>query len=74
MPLRSGSDLAAYVGKKVEINANWTATGVHVAGPIEGAQGAAAAPGTGSKTAADFAGDVRVKFRGRVLGDCLGKK
>jgi hypothetical protein len=73
-PLRSGTDLGAYVGKKVEINTNWTATGVHVAGPTEGAQTSAAAPGTGPKTAADFAGDLRVRFRGKVLGDCLGKK
>ena len=74
LPLRSGSDLAAYVGKKVQINATWTATGVHVAGPVESTEGAAAPPAAGPQTAQDLAGDIRVRFRGKVLGDCLGKK
>ncbi len=73
LPLRSGSDLSSYVGKKVQINASWTATGVHVAGPVEGAETPGAAPAAGPKTAQDFAGDIRVTFRGKVLGDCVGK-
>jgi hypothetical protein len=73
-PLRSMTDLAPYVGKKVQIHATWTATGVHVAGPIEGTSGATPAGATGTKTAADFAGDIHLQLQGKVLGDCLGKK
>jgi hypothetical protein len=73
-PLRSITDLAPYVGKKVQIHATWTATGVHVAGPIEGTSGATPAAGGGTKTASDFAGDIHLQLQGKVLGDCLGKK
>ncbi len=75
LPLRSVSDLSSYVGKKVQIEATWTATGVHVAGPVEeAAQAAAPAPGAGPKAAQEFAGDIRLKFKGKVIGDCLTKK
>jgi len=73
-PLRSMTDLAPYVGKKVQIHATWTATGVHVAGPIEGTSDATPAAGAGTKTAADFAGDIHLQLQGKVIGDCLGNK
>jgi hypothetical protein len=73
-PLRSMVDLSPYMGKKVQIQASWTATGVHVAGPLETPEGSAAAPATNAKTAQDFAGNIRLSFKGKVLGDCLGKK
>lgn len=74
-PLRSMTDLSPYVGKKVQIHATWTATGVHLAGPIEGSSGATpTAGGGGAKTANDFAGDIHLQLQGKVMGDCLGKK
>lgn len=72
-PLRSMTDLSAYMGKKVQIQANWTATGVHVAGPLE-EETPAAAPPTGPKTGQEFAGDIHLRLKGKVIGDCLGKK
>jgi hypothetical protein len=74
LPLRSMSDLSSYVGKKVQIHATWTATGVNVAGPIESSSTAAAAPKGGPSTAQEFAGDIHLKLTGKVIGDCLGKK
>lgn len=76
LPLRAGGDLSSYVGKKVQIHATWTATGVRVAGPLETEEAGAApaAPAGGKQTGQAFAGDVRLKFQGKVVGDCLGKK
>jgi hypothetical protein len=68
-----GSDLSAYVGKRVEIHATWDASGVVMSTPLETASGAAA-PGAGGKPATDFAGDLHLRFKGKVVGDCLGKK
>jgi hypothetical protein len=73
-PLRSMTDMAPYVGKKVQIHATWRATGIHLAGPIEGTSGATPAAGGGPKTASDFAGDLHLQLQGKVIGDCLGKK
>jgi hypothetical protein len=74
-PLRSMTDLSAYMGKKVQIQVAWTATGVHVAEPLEGGQTSAAPAAGGTKTAQEFAGDIRLRLKGKVLGDCLeGKK
>ena len=69
------TDLAPYVGKKVQIHTSWTSRGIHVAAPVEGVQTAAAAPGAGAQTSQEFAGTLQLQFKGKVLGDCLpGKK
>jgi hypothetical protein len=74
-PLRSMFDLAPYMGKKIQIQASWTASGVHVAEPLETAETPAGAPAAGGpKKAQDFAGDIHLRFKGKVLGDCLEKK
>jgi hypothetical protein len=73
-PLRAATDLAPYVGKKVQIHATWTATGVHLAGPIEGTSGATPAAGGGAQSPSEFAGDIHLQLQGKVIGDCLGKK
>jgi Protein of unknown function (DUF5818) len=78
LQLRAGTDLGAYMGKRVEIQTSWTQTGVAVAAPGDAASavtgggaeapvGTGAAPASGSK---DFAGDLHLTFKGRVLGDC----
>lgn len=75
LPLRSMSDLSAYMGKRVQIQATWTATGVHVAGPLETAETQGTAPSAGNgKTAQEFAGDIRLQLKGKVIGDCVGKQ
>jgi|SRR5215831_18636993 len=69
----AATDLAPYLGKKVQIRVNWTTRGVHVASPLEtGATPPAEAEGT--SPGQQFAGDVHLEFQGKVLGDCLGKK
>jgi hypothetical protein len=69
------TDLAPYIGKKVQIQASWTSKGIHVAAPVESPQPAAAgaAPG-GGETSQEFAGSLQLQFKGKVVGDCLGKK
>ena len=74
LPLRSMTDLSSYLGKKVQIQATWTARGVHVAEPLESAATPAAAPATGAKTEQEFAGDIHLQLKGKVIGDCLGNK
>ena len=70
------TDLAPYMGKKVQIHAQWTSKGLHVAAPLEStdayAAGAAAAPSGAPQK--QFAGSLNLQFTGQVLGDCLGKK
>jgi Protein of unknown function (DUF5818) len=75
LQLRAGSDLGAYMGKRVEIQTSWTQTGVAVAAPGD-PTGVAPAAGTGGQGAVskEFAGDLHMKFKGKVLGDCLSKK
>jgi hypothetical protein len=75
LPLRGATDLAPYLGKKVQIHANWTSRGIHVAAPLESkeATGTAGAGG-GAETSSEFAGDLHLEFKGKVIGDCLGKK
>lgn len=78
LQLRAGSDLGAYMGKRVEITTNWTQTGVAVAAPGDAVSSttggeAAAATGTGAAPAdesREFAGDLHLTFKGKVLGDC----
>lgn len=77
LQLRAGSDLGAYMGKRVEIQTNWTQTGVAVAAPGEAAAvatggSAPVVPDAGDTSAAskDFAGDLHLTYKGRVLGDC----
>lgn len=75
VPLRGASDLAPYLGKKVQIQTSWTSRGIHVAAPMENREAsAAAAPGGGAQAAPEFAGDLHLEFKGKVIGDCLGKK
>jgi hypothetical protein len=70
------TDLAPYMGKKVQIHAQWTSKGLHVAAPLESADayaaGAAASPSGAPQK--QFAGSLNLQFTGQVLGDCLGKK
>lgn len=73
--LRGGTtDLAPYMGKKVQIHTSWTSKGIHVAAPVEGPEKAAAATAGGAPTSQEFAGSLQLQFQGKVLGDCLGKK
>jgi hypothetical protein len=76
LQLRAGSDLGAYMGKRVEIQTSWTQTGVAIAAPGDptGATPAAGAGGGQAAGSKEFAGDLHMKFKGKVLGDCLGKK
>jgi len=69
------TDLSAYMGKKVQIHAQWTAKGLHVAAPLETTDtpAPAAAPPSGA-TDKQFAGSLNLQFTGKVLGDYLGKK
>jgi hypothetical protein len=71
--LRGATDLAPYIGKKVQIQASWTSRGIHVAAPVESTE-TAAAPAGGAQTSQEFAGSLNLQFKGKVLGDCLGKK
>ena len=70
----AASDLSPYQGKKVQIQTSWTTRGVHVASPLESGETPAGAPAAGAKTSQEFAGDVHMQFKGKVLGDCLGEK
>jgi hypothetical protein len=75
LPLRGATtDLAPYLGKKVQIHANWTSRGIHVAAPLESKEAAGAAEAGGAQTSSEFAGDLHLQFKGKVIGDCLGKK
>jgi hypothetical protein len=76
LQLRAGSDLGAYMGKRVEIQTSWTQTGVAISAPGDPTGATTAAAGTGPQPSTkEFAGDVHIKFKGKVLGDCLpGKK
>ncbi len=71
-PLRTDRDWSPFVGKRVQIQATWTRTGVSMA---EGETGAAATEAKpGAKVAPGqqmtFAGAVRLQYKGKVLGDC----
>jgi hypothetical protein len=75
--LRGGTtDLAPYMGKKVQIHTSWTSKGIHVAAPVETQETVAAGAATGgAQTSQEFAGSLQLQFQGKVLGDCLpGKK
>jgi Protein of unknown function (DUF5818) len=76
LQLRAGSDLGAYMGKRVEIQTSWTQTGVAVAAPGDATGATSAAAGTGAPAAAskEFAGDLHLRFKGKVLGDCQPQK
>lgn len=68
-PLRTDRDLSAYVGKKVQIQVSWTRTGVNLieeGGAVPETKGGAKA-----STQTGFAGDVRMRYKGKVIGDCL---
>lgn len=69
--LRADRDLSAYVGKKVQIQASWTRTGITVAEGETGQEAAGSEAKPGAKGApATFAGAIRMQYKGRVLGDC----
>jgi hypothetical protein len=81
LQLRAGTDLGAYMGKRVEIQTNWTQTGVAVAAPGDAAAvatGGGAPAGTdegaSSNPSRDFSGDLHLVYKGRVLGDCQPNK
>lgn len=77
IPLRGGRDLSGYVGKQVQIHATWEETGVTMAAPsdnVASAAGGGEAAGTAPDTKQAFAGDIHLKLKGQVIGDCLGKK
>lgn len=74
VPLRGATDLAPYLGKKVQIQANWTSRGIHIAGPMEAKDPTTAAAGGAAQPAHEFSGDLQLQFKGKVIGDCLGKK
>lgn len=77
LQLRAGTDLGAYMGKRVEIQTSWTQSGVSVAAPGDATGMTSAAEGTGGGTAPagkEFAGDLHLRFKGKVLGDCLTGK
>jgi hypothetical protein len=76
LQLRAGTDLGQYMGKRVEIQTSWTQTGVAIAAPGDptGATPAAAGAGGQAPVNKEFAGDVHLKFKGKVLGDCIGGK
>jgi len=75
LQLRAGSDLSAYMGKRVEIQTSWTQTGVAVAAPND-ATGVTPTDTSGgaAPTSKEFAGDLHIRFKGKVLGDCLPGK
>jgi hypothetical protein len=69
-PLRTDRDLGPFVGKKVQITAAWTKTGVSM---IEGENSPVPAGQAGQKKPASsdaFAGHIDLRYRGKVLGDC----
>src|SRR5262249_31791676 len=85
LQLRAGTDLGAYMGKRVEIQTSWTQTGVAVAAPGDatgvatagdamGAGGVTGAGGSNAATGQQFAGDLHLQFKGKVLGDCSPNK
>ncbi|HLJ89422.1 MAG TPA: hypothetical protein VKZ53_21595 [Candidatus Angelobacter sp.] len=74
--LHTDRDLSAFVGKKVSIHAAWQRTGVTMSEPDDTAakagEGAAAGKATHRET--EFGGDLRLRFKGKVLGDCNTSK
>jgi len=74
VPLRGATDLSHYLGKKVQIQASWTSRGIHVAAPMENKETAAATGAGDAQMSQEFGGDLQVQYKGKVIGDCLGKK
>ena len=75
VPLRGATDLSHYIGKKVEIHTSWTSRGIHVAAPVENKEATTGATGAGdAQMSQEFGGDLQVQYKGKVIGDCLGKK
>ncbi len=76
LQLRAGTDLGAYMGKRVEIQTSWTQTGIAVSAPGDTTAGTPAGAGQGAPAAAtkEFAGDLHIRFKGKVLGDCQPAK
>lgn len=75
VPLRGATDLSHYLGKKVQIQASWTSRGIHVAAPVENKEATTGATGAGdAQMSQEFGGDLQVQYKGKVIGDCLGKK
>jgi uncharacterized protein DUF5818 len=69
-PLRTDRDLGPYVGKKVQITAAWSKTGVSL---VEGESSTVPTGQAGSKKtgpANAFAGDIHLRYRGKVIGNC----
>jgi hypothetical protein len=70
IPLRTTRDLSPYVGKKVQIQASWTRTGITMAEGETGQEGSGAEAKPGVKAPMTFAGAMRMQYKGKVLGDC----
>jgi Protein of unknown function (DUF5818) len=69
-PLRTDRDLGPFVGKKVQITAAWTRTGVSMV-EAENEQVPAEQAGQKKTTSAEtFGGSINLRYRGKVLGNC----
>lgn len=74
-PLNTERDLAAYVGKKVQLTEKWEAKGTVTASPlVSGEQKAEAAAAVPQGRPGAFSGDFRLHVEGSVIGDCAPKQ
>jgi hypothetical protein len=72
-PINTDRDVTPYVGKKVKIEGNWEATGITTTAPMQGSS--SSKPAKGSPTDAKqsgpaFAGELRLRIIGTVIGEC----
>ena len=74
-PLNTERDLAAYVGKKVQLSQRWTAKGTVTSAPMAGgeAQGGEAAAAVPKGRPGGFSGDFHLHVEGSVIGECAPK-
>lgn len=70
VPLRADRDLSQYVGKRVEIQASWTRSGVTMAEGETAAVGPEGKPSAKGAPPTQFSGSIRMQYKGKVLGDC----
>ena len=70
VPLRTTRDLSPYVGKKVQIQATWTRSGITMAEGETGQEGTGSEAKPGAKAPMTFGGAIRMQYKGKVLGDC----
>ena len=71
-------DLSKFVGKKIKISGQWSATGVATTAPIKAGSSATAEPAPssakGTAPSRAFVGDLRLHITGDVIGDCAEAK